>query len=757
MQKDYFRKIFGFIIILIFMFSLINPGSVLAEGETPEPTIVEEEMQATELQDTLVLETELSETATEEIEPTDAESDETPTVESIDLTISETEETPALPDKADSTETSELTIEPSSEQLTDIISAAAQADVDFANEEGEPVVMASEESLELMESVPDPWVIRAGITHRFLSDCTGQPIDANNTCTVPTLPLLPVQAAIDFANPGETVYLGPGTFVEDIEITKDLTLQGMAGTIIQSPVDINSEFTTSGPRDNSPIIYVNNATVTIDGITLDGAGNGNANYRFSGIAYHNAGGTVSNSLIQNIMDTPFSGSQHGVAIYAYNEDGTARTLNIFDNTIVDFQKNAMALAGAGLTVDVHDNTITGAGPTSVTAQNGIQVGYDATGSITNNIVEDVWYSGPNWSATGILIYNAGGTVEVSDNTVNDSQNGVYAQNTEVEISDNTINGSDYGVVIYGSTSSSQVSGNTISNSLLGYYSDEISVVVRDNIFTGNTDGAEVDAAPSTGDLLYNYWGCDEGPDGTSSNCNTAVGANYDPWLIDPDGDFVFESSDGTGGYVDNCPTVANPDQADSDGDGIGDACEDGGDVTPTPNPPAPQRFDGVIPVTGGDINKLACPAGINEVVMRLENGNQVRFIGLCDLDAVLNTIGEDGLPETLPANTAYVSDMLIQVLENGNLLELLSNGLLEMSFLLPKEAVNSDLGLYFWDEENLTWIEIPLHSPEMAYPLTLNQDDENDQRLIFNGLSAVISRAMSQENFTGLFVLVEQQ
>ena len=35
----------------------------------------------------------------------------------------------------------------------------------------------------------------------------------------------------------------------------------------------------------------------------------------------------------------------------------------------------------------------------------------------------------------------------------------------------------------------------------------------------------------------------------------------------------FREGDGPGGIRDNCPDIANPDQADSDGDGIGDACD----------------------------------------------------------------------------------------------------------------------------------------------------------------------------------------
>lgn len=141
-----------------------------------------------------------------------------------------------------------------------------------------------------------------------------------------------------------------------------------------------------------------------------------ANY-FGVLVNGNAGDVVvniKNSSIHNIGDVPFSGAQHGVAIYYMALETTGSATGTVDNTkIYKYQKNGITVNGPSANVTVTDNTVTGEGRIDYIAQNGIQFGWGAMGKIAGNEVSNNYYdncesSGKStclWVAAGILLYN----------------------------------------------------------------------------------------------------------------------------------------------------------------------------------------------------------------------------------------------------------------------------------------------------------------------------------------------------------------
>lgn len=405
---------------------------------------------------------ELQPTSTETVEQTPTPDDEvTPTPD------------PVLPETdLEPTEVVEDTVNPPSpadaETVSGVIEYLQENEIVLTNSEGDALPLASTD-VEAALSYPDPWIIRGADTYRFLpvGGCAAYG-GVGEFCTETSTP---IQAAVNFALAGETVYIGSGVFVETVDIDKDLTLQGEAGTVIQAPSGTGSvavDFTSLGGTNLRPVIYISNgAFVHIDSLTVDGNNVGNGNYSLVGIGFCNAGGEITNSTITNIQDNPASGNQSGVAIYAANKDGVARTITINGNTINNFQKNGMALTGEGLTVNVTNNTVTGKGEINYNAQNGIQVSSGATGTIANNTITGFDYTKPgdywNDGAAAILLYNAGNGVTVSGNQILNSDNAIYVYNSDnATVTGNTVNNNLYGIVLY-DTNNAALSNNVLLN------------------------------------------------------------------------------------------------------------------------------------------------------------------------------------------------------------------------------------------------------------------------------------------------------
>ena len=314
-----------------------------------------------------------------------------------------------------------------------------------------------------------------------------------------------VQGGVD-AVTGSTVTVLAGLYVEQVHITQPglvLTGAGVGATVIQAPASM-SEFFTTGSNQNRPVIFVDGADgVQISGLTVDGNNQGDTNVRFLGVGFWNAGGTLTNASILNIMNSTFSGAQHGVGLYSYNDTGGPYILKVADLLVDDFQKTAVALYGDGMTVDLDNVTTIGEGPTDVTAQNGISIGYGAGGTLDNCDVSEVYWTGDDWTASGVLLY-LGGFVTATNVDVDACQTSIY-----VEEMSGSFTGTDvtnpYGDALYAYSHGAKAEGPRLLASPFetgdAYVSGDkvaVDVTLTDGTFTGTG------AADSWGPSAYGY-------------------------------------------------------------------------------------------------------------------------------------------------------------------------------------------------------------------------------------------------------------
>lgn len=242
-----------------------------------------------------------------------------------------------------------------------------------------------------------------------------------------------IQAAVDDADPGATIEVAAGLYVEQVQIDKDLTLVGTGPCTVVQPPETMSECPPSSGY--TPVICVRNATdVQLIDLTVDGDGRGNG-LVFHGVGFYEAGGRVSGVEIRGVHDTPFGNTiVRGVGLYAHSD--SPRQLLISRSAVHDFHKNGMELGGSGLTVQVDHSTIVGRGPTSLVVQNGIVVRDGAVGTIgPGNRVEGLAFA-PQGSASGVLVWFA--SADVVTSTIADAQVGIYYWAAEGRASGNTV-------------------------------------------------------------------------------------------------------------------------------------------------------------------------------------------------------------------------------------------------------------------------------------------------------------------------------
>lgn len=208
------------------------------------------------------------------------------------------------------------------------------------------------------------------------------------TCDGKVSSFATISTAVAAASSGDTILVCPGTYTEQVTVTtSSLTLQSQTplAAIIKAPLSM---------ADPKAVVHVNGATnVSILDFTVSGPGDSNCNSIRYGVRVDGGGSaTLDGNKIQDIRDNPFGGCQNGIGILVGRAlDVTTGSATITDNEIVGYQKGGIVVDKAGSSATITGNQVTGAGPTKIIGQNGIQVSRGATATITDNEVRNNFY------------------------------------------------------------------------------------------------------------------------------------------------------------------------------------------------------------------------------------------------------------------------------------------------------------------------------------------------------------------------------
>jgi hypothetical protein len=263
-----------------------------------------------------------------------------------------------------------------------------------------------------------------------------------------------IQAAIDAAPAGAIVQILAGTYIEQIRVTKDVSIAGagMDTTVIRAPVTLRR----NDQKENNIVDISAGASVSMSRLTVAGPGSGtckkgalNAGIRVR----RGANLDLRFAAVRDIHDTPFAACFHSAdAVQVGDVPAPSASLTIDHSEITNYQGSGVVILGFGSTATVTNNTVTGPGPAKGVATGGIEFPVGSVGTIAHNVVSGNicppsdptcgtdWFT--QFQLAGIGAGGWGPGTVVTNNLVFDNQVGLLLGESD-EIRDNQMVDNDF--------------------------------------------------------------------------------------------------------------------------------------------------------------------------------------------------------------------------------------------------------------------------------------------------------------------------